>query len=401
MESYDFLLDLAIILISTKFLGILFEKIKMPQVVGALIAGILLGPAAFNLVEAKEVLIQFSEIGVIILMFMAGMEADVKELKKAGKASLIIAVLGVIIPLIGGVVVAYIFNRPSMLNMGVDSPLYLQNLFFGVILTATSVSITVETLKEMGKINSRAGTAILGAAIIDDILGIVVLTIITSLAGSDVSISIVLLKILAFFIFAAILGGLFYLMFKYWTDHIQKSQRRFVIVCFSFCLFMAYAAEEFFGVADITGAFIAGLVISSISQTAYVAHRCETVSYAIFAPIFFASIGLKVSIPKMSSVLLLFCAIYIVVAIMTKIIGCMLGAKICKYGNREALQIGVGMVSRGEVALIVAQKGLASNLLAVSLMGPVVIMVVITTVVSPILLKLSFMKHKKRNAKNK
>ena len=157
---------------------------------------------------------------------------------------------------------------------------------------------------------------------------------------------------------------------------------------------MAYAAEEFFGVADITGAFIAGLVISSISQTEYVAHRCETVSYAIFAPIFFASIGLKVSVPKMSGVLVVFCLVYIFVAVITKIIGCTLGAKLCKYTNRESLQIGVGMVSRGEVALIVAQKGLAGNLLSAALMGPVVIMVVITTVVSPILLKISFVKRK-------
>ncbi|PHV69688.1 sodium:proton antiporter [Sporanaerobium hydrogeniformans] len=384
--SYHFLLDLAIILMSTKLLGIITKRFHMPQVVGALFAGLLLGPAVLNILKETEFIKQMSELGVIALMFTAGLETDMVEMKKSGKAATIIAILGVLVPLIGGFLIATVFNKDGELA----TPVVLQNIFIGVILTATSVSITVETLKELGKLSGKVGNAILGAAIIDDILGIIALTIITSLADTSVNITWVLTKIVLFFVFAGLVGILFYKFFKSWTMRDDEDRRRYVIVAFVFCLLLAYIAEEFFGVADITGAFIGGLIISNTIKRDYIERRFETMSYLLLSPIFFASIGLAVELESMSLHLILFSIALLLIAVITKIIGCGLGAKLCGYANKEALQIGTGMISRGEVALIVATKGAAVGLLSTELFAPIVIMVVATTILTPIFLKLVF-----------
>lgn len=391
MLSYKFLFDIAVILLSTKALGLITKRFKLPQVVGALLAGLVLGPAVLNILHETDFIQQLAELGVIVLMFTAGLETDIKELKKSGVASVVIAILGMIVPLILGFILANFFNT----NNSLDSSLFLQHMFIGVILTATSVSITVETLRELGKLNSNAGNAILGAAIIDDILGIIALTIISSCASSDTStnIWIVIGKILLFFILAIMVGIVaFRLMNKEMKTH-NTDLRRFVIFSFVFCLLLSYAAEEFFGVADITGAFIAGLILSGTERKHYILSRFETSSYMLLSPIFFASIGIKVEIPKMSKEIIIFSILLIIIAVISKIIGCGLGAKLCKYTNSEALQIGTGMVSRGEVALIMANKGNALGLMSSIFFGPVVIMVVITTIISPILLKLVFHKE--------
>lgn len=392
MESYDFLLTIAIILISTKLFSLITKKFQMPQVVGALVAGLLLGPAVLNIVKESSFIDNVAELGVIVLMFTAGLETDIKELRNSGKASLVIATIGVLVPLGGGFLVAYIFNRPGLIASDVASSVFLQNMFIGIILTATSVSITVETLKEMGKLNTKAGNAILGAAIIDDIMGIVGLTIITSMADASVNLVLILLKIAAFFVFAGVAGFLFHLLFKKWTEAYKKDLRRFIIVAFVFCLLLAYCAEKFFGVADITGAYIAGLMIAGTKHTGYITARFDTLSYMFLTPVFFASIGIKVAIPSMSTAILMFAIVLVVIAVLTKIVGCGLGAKLCRFSNRESMQVGVGMVSRGEVALIVANKGNALGLMSTAFFGPVIIVVVVTTIIAPILLKLTFNK---------
>lgn len=384
MEDYSYLLSIALILISTKVLGLFSKKIKLPQVVGALIAGVIMGPACLGWIHNTEMLSCLSEIGVIVLMFAAGLETDINELKRTGKASFLIALIGVIVPMLGGAAAAYFFND------SVDGNKMLQNIFIGIILTATSVSITVETLKEMGKLSTPAGNAILGAAIIDDILGIIALTMVISMADSSVSIGMVLLKILGFFVFTFVAAVGYHYAFKKWTDNNPVKLRRYVVISFAFCLVLAYCAEEFFGVADITGAFFAGLAISGTNKADYVTKRFDTLSYLLLSPIFFASIGLKVVLPKMNLEIVLFTVIICLVAILTKVIGCGLGAKICKYSNKEALQIGVGMISRGEVALIVANKGEAVGLMSDKFFAPIVIMVVLTTIITPVLLKLVF-----------
>ncbi|HFD2045793.1 TPA: cation:proton antiporter [Clostridium perfringens] len=384
MLSYEFLFDLALILISTKLFGLITKKVRMPQVVGALVAGVILGPAVLNVLSETEFIQKLAELGVIVLMFTAGLETDINQLKKTGKASFIIAVLGVIIPLVGGFFIANIFNKGNDVNT------ILQNVFIGIILTATSVSITVETLKEMGKLKTRAGNAILGAAIIDDILGIIALTITTSLADPSINVIIVLAKIVMFFIFAGLAGYLFHWAFIKLDERYQRDLRRFVIFAFVFCLLLSFSAEEFFGVADITGAFIAGLVISDSNRSNYLNSRFETLSYMLLSPIFFASIGIKVQLTAMTKTIFIFAILLLIVAILSKVLGCALGAKLCKYSNREAIQIGTGMISRGEVALIVANKGIAMGLMLPEFLAPVVIVVVVTTIVTPILLKVVF-----------
>lgn len=386
--TYDYIFFLAVILFSTKLLGLVTKKIKLPQVVGALCAGLILGPAFLGIVEESEFILNLSELGVIVLMFTAGLETDIKELKKTGKASFVIALLGVIVPLIGGFILAYFFKIGANDNLPTSST--LQYIFIGIILTATSVSISVETLKELGKLNTKAGNAILGAALIDDILGIIALTIVTSMAGSGVSIITVLLKILGFFVVAIVAAVLYHVILIKWRKRDKKDLRRHVIVSFVFCLVMAYVAEEFFGVADITGSFVAGLAISNSKSVKYVSNRFETLSYMLLSPVFFASIGLKMTKIDMSGKLILFTVLLLIVAIITKIIGCGVGAKICGYSNKHSLQIATGMISRGEVALIVATKGQAVGLMGSEVFTPIVIMVVATTIITPILLKLVF-----------
>lgn len=390
MESYHFLFDFAIILLCTKVLGLVTQKFQLPQVVGALLAGLLLGPAVLNLVQRTEFIHETAEIGVIVMMFCAGMETDIHELKKSGKASFVIALIGVLVPLAGGFGVAYFFNQPGVMESDASTPVFLQNLFIGVILTATSVSITVETLKELGKLKTRSGNAILGAAIIDDILGIIALTLISSMADSSVSIGWVLLKIAGFFVFTAVAGFLFYFFYTRWVVPTQKGMHRHVIIAFVFCLLMSYVAEVWFGVADITGAFFAGLIISCTQRSQYLASKFDVLSYAYLSPLFFASIGLQVTLPEMSTSVVLFAVLLILVAILTKVVGCGLGAKLCKYQNYQCMRIGVGMISRGEVALIVASKGMAVGLMGSSFLGPVILMVVATTIITPVLLKFVF-----------
>lgn len=385
--DYSYLLSLALILLSTKVLGLFTKKLKLPQVVGALLAGLLLGPAFLGVLKETEFITNISELGVIILMFAAGLETDIKELKKTGKASFVIALIGVIVPLLGGLGVAYIFNADG--DPALSSSALLQNIFIGIILTATSVSITVETLKELGKLSTKAGNAILGAALIDDILGIIALTLVTSLADPSVNIAVVLLKIVAFFAFAIFVGFLFHYAFNKWTNS-NQDLRRYIIISFVFCLLLSYTAEHFFGVADITGAYIAGLVISTSSRIKYITNRFETLSYMLLSPVFFASIGLKIDSFALSGSMIAFTAIITIVAILTKIIGCGIGAKMCGFTTKESVQVGTGMISRGEVALIVANKGAAVGLMSTAYFAPIAIMVVITTIVTPILLKVVF-----------
>ena len=367
MEEYGYLLFIAIVLISTKCLGLVTKRFHMPQVVGALVAGLIIGPACLNLSsimlvgESNSMIHSLSEIGVIVLMFSAGLETDIQKLKKSGLASLVIALLG-------------------------------------VILTATSVSITVETLREMGKLSTDAGNAILGAAVIDDVLGIIALTIITTLGGQNgggetPSIGLVLLKILLFFVFAIVVAFVFGKLYYKWTEN-AAPQRRYGIMALAFCLLFAFASEYFFGVADITGAYVAGLAISVSPKIEYISKRVETVSYMFLSPIFFASIGLEVVLPKMTGKIIVFSVLLCIVAVLSKVIGCGLGAKLMRYTSKESLQIGVGMISRGEVALIVASKGMAVGLMSQDLYGPVIITVVITTIVTPILLKVVFNEKK-------
>lgn len=408
LHSYSYLLVLAAILLTTKLLGLFSRWVRLPQVLGALVAGVILGPVVNAIVGwstgdgffsqaagSDQLFGMLSELGVIVLMFGAGLETDVQEMKKCGKASLIIAVIGVITPLIFGAFASYYF---------IDDPnsqeKLLKSIFIGVVLTATSVSITVETLKELGKLNTPASNAILGAAIIDDVLGIIALTIITSFKSKDVNIWFVLIKIVLFFIFAAILGFIMLKIYKWMNKHTSRDSRRHVIIAFAYCLVSSFVAEVFFGVADITGAYVAGLVLSMTNRKRYLVNRFSTLSYMLLSPIFFACIGLTIEMPELTVSLLVFAILITIVAVATKLFGCALGGKICGYSTKECFQIGAGMISRGEVALIVAKKGESCGLMDPKLFGPLVIVVVLTTIIAPIILKILFAKDKDNGEKS-
>lgn len=407
LHSYSYLLVLAAILLTTKLLGLFSRWVRLPQVLGALVAGVILGPVVNAIVGwstgdgffsqaagSDQLFGMLSELGVIVLMFGAGLETDVQEMKKCGKASLVIAVIGVVTPLIFGAFASYFF---------IDDPnsqeKLLKSIFIGVVLTATSVSITVETLKELGKLNTPASNAILGAAIIDDVLGIIALTIITSFKSKDVNIWFVLIKIVLFFIFAAILGFIMLKIYKWMNKHTSRDSRRHVIIAFAYCLVSSFVAEVFFGVADITGAYVAGLVLSMTNRKRYLVNRFSTLSYMLLSPIFFACIGLTIEMPELTVSLLVFAILITIVAVATKLFGCALGGKICGYSTKECFQIGAGMISRGEVALIVAKKGESCGLMDPKLFGPLVIVVVLTTIIAPIILKVLFAKDKDNGEK--
>ena len=383
MESYQYVFDVALILLTTKVFGMMSKRVDLPQVVGSLIAGLLLGPSVLNLVQPSDFLLMLSELGVIVLMFSAGLQTDIAELKKSGKAAFFIALIGVLVPLAGGYAVAAAFNH------GGDP---LKNLFVGTVFTATSVSISVETLKELGKLSTRSGHAILGAALIDDVLGLILLTLITSASMGHVSLWLVLVKIVAFFSVTAGMGYFLHKGIQRWMTSAHWNRKRFAVISVAFCFFYAYVAETVFGVADIIGAFCAGLIISNTARAIYVQSQCETLSYMLLSPIFFASIGLKVVLSSMNTQVIILAIVSILVAILTKIVGCGFGAKLFHYTNAESLRIGVGMVCRGEVALIVTNKGIASGMIDSVFLAPIVLTVVSCAILTPILLRIVYPK---------
>lgn len=387
METYDILRDLAIIVIFAKAFGILARKLKAPQVVGEIIAGLIIGPSVLGLVNQSDFLLEMAEIGVVLLMFSAGLGTDLKELIKTGPVAFLIACAGVLVPLLGGT--ALYMGMYGVAPVGTDG--FYEAIFIGVIMTATSVSITVQTLRELGKLKNKVGTTILSAAIIDDIIGIIVLTFVIGFRTPDSKPYTVVLNTAAFFAFSIVVGFLTYHLFKV-IDKRYPHTRRIPILGLTLCLAMAYAAERFFGIADITGAYVAGIILCSIEDSDYIAEKMDINSYMFFGPVFFASIGLRTSIDNLSPSLLLFSVLFVLVALTMKIIGCGLMAKLCRFSWGDSLKIGVGMMTRGEVALIVSQKGLSVGLVAPEYFTAVILLIMVSSIATPIVLKLLYAK---------
>lgn len=383
MISYDVFLDLAIILLVTKVLSLVTKRVNLPQVVGALIGGVMIGPACFGIVGDSAFIDQLAEIGVVMLMFSAGLGTDLKEIKRVGFTAFIVAMIGVIVPLAGGYLVYDAFYPAATAEDRMCA------LFTGVVLTATSVSITVETLKELGKLQGRVGSVILGAAVIDDILGILVLTFVMGMKDPSVNMGLIGLKTLGFLAATAAIGAVAYYLFKY-MNKVFGNKKRLSILSLALCFLMAYLSEAVFGITDITGAYFAGIMFCNLPMGDYVGEKVDTASYLIFSPVFFASIGLKTDFTGITASMIWFAIALLLTAVVTKMIGCGLGAKLCRFSNKESLCIGVGMISRGEVALIVAQKGAAAGMLSQSLFPAIVMVVIVTTLVTPVLLKLVF-----------
>lgn len=383
MEANTYLL-LALILISTKILGLATEKIHMPQVVGALLAGIILGPSGFGVLQSTDFLVKTAEIGVIMLMFTAGIDTDLEEVKKTGVQAFVIAVAGVFVPLLlcGGLYYFFFIEEFTFYNV-------MKAGFVGSVFSATSVSITVETLNEMGKLKTRTGTTLLSAALIDDILGIIVLSFLSGLSSGEGSPVLVVVRIALFFAFTLVVGALIRKLFLYISEDHWHS-RRVAVWALAFCLLMSYCADALFGVADITGAYFAGLILCNVTKSRkFVAKKFTVTSYMVFTPVFFASVGMKTDLKTMNSEILLFALVLVVFAVLSKIVGCGLGGKLCGMSNHQSLVVGIGMVARSEVALMVAQKGIAAGMIDPVILPAIVLSVIVSALVTPVLLKMS------------
>lgn len=418
------LLPLALILLLSKLLQMGCKKIKMPQVVGMLLAGIIIAfvdkiPGLNLLDDSARAGIKFlAEIGVVLIMFSAGLGTNLNSIKSSGVSAIIVTSLGVIVPMGLGFLVAGLFNGfggTITLEDGLTVSKTWSNLFYGVILTATSVSVTVATLKEMHRLNGKAGTIIISAAILDDIIGVIVLSVILSLSGAGSSggntlgsimchndVVAVLLNVLFFFIFTIGIGVGIHYLFKYLNKK-KPHTRRLPIFGLAFCFFMASAAEKFFGVADITGAYFAGLALAGIGHhinpirdeladdtSDYIERKSDVLSYMIFSPIFFANVGINADFTGLKASMIGFGCCYILAGLLGKVIGCGIGAKITGNHFKDSIRIGIGMMARAEVALICANKGIDAGLVDSGMSTFIVIMIIVSSFVTPLILKLTY-----------
>ena len=385
MESYTYLLLLAVILLSTKVFGLLTEHVHLPQVVGALLAGIVMGPSGFGVLHSTDFLMKAAEIGVIMLMFTAGIDTDMKELRETGVQASLIAVMGVFVPLLlcGGLY--FVFFCDGQLS----AYILLRSAFMGSVFAATSVSITVETLNEMGKLKSKTGTTLLSAALIDDIIGIVVLSVLSAFSSGDSDPALVVVRIVLFFGFVLVVGLVVRRLFSYIAEEHWHS-RRVAVWALAFCLLMAYCAEAWFGVADITGAYFAGLILCNVTKARkFVAKKFTITSYMVFTPVFFAGVGMKTNLRDMNSDILVFALLLVAAAVLSKLIGCGLGGLACRMSRHQALVVGIGMVARSEVALMVAQRGIGAGMIDPAILPAIVLSVIASALLTPVLLKLA------------
>ena len=414
MEAFEILLPLALILCLTKLLGLGANKIGLPAVIGMLIAGVLIGflqyiPSdSFHRVffseDVKKILSVFAKIGVVLIMFSTGLGTDLKQLKAAGKPSIVITAFGVIVPMALGTLVAWLL-LPQESLFTPDKAL-LTYLFYGAILTATSVSVTVATLKELGKLNTNVGTSIVAAAVIDDIIGIVILSVLTGFTGTSENVEsgasflptwwenpqwwLVCVKIIVFFIIAIAFGILLRKAFNS-MEHKYPHNRRVPILAICACFVYAYVAEKIFGVADITGAYLAGLLLGgTLQETPYVEVKADILGYMFFSPIFFANIGINLDFSGFSASFILFGVCYVLAAIIGKLGGCSAAGLLCRYNKNDSYRIGCGMMVRAEVVLICTQKGIDAGLVDPTVYPFVFIIILATSILAPILLKLSY-----------
>ncbi len=424
IDTISLLLPLALILLLSKLLQMGCKRVKMPQVVGMLLAGIIIAfidkiPGINLLNDSARAGIKFlAEIGVVLIMFSAGLGTNLNSIKSSGISAIVVTSLGVIVPMGLGFLVAGLFNGfggTITLEDGLTVSKTWSNLFYGVILTATSVSVTVATLKEMHRLNGKAGTIIISAAILDDIIGVIVLSVVLSLSGAGSSgentlgslmcsndVVAVFLNVLFFFIFTIAIGVGIHYLFKYLNKK-KPHTRRLPIFGLAFCFFMAFASEKFFGVADITGAYFAGLALAGIGHhinpirdvladdtSDYIERKSDVLSYMIFSPIFFANVGINADFSGLKATMIGFGCCYILAGLLGKVLGCGIGAKITGNHLKDSIRIGIGMMARAEVALICANKGIDAGLVDSGMSTFIVIMIIVSSFVTPLILKLTY-----------
>jgi Kef-type K+ transport system membrane component KefB len=377
METIELLLPLALILIGARLAGRLSQRFGLPAVLGELLAGLILGPSLLGWVHTGEVLNAVASIGVLLLMFIAGLETDLSGLQQVGKPSSYAAVAGVILPFLGGVAVGLAF--------GLDTA---TSLFLGTALTATSVSISVQTLRELGRLQSKEGLIILGAAIIDDVLGILVLSVVLAMAGQGGNPLLAVGKVILFFPIALLVGHIVVTPLVQWIHRHHAREAGFALIL-ALVLVFAWAAEALGGLAAITGAYLAGVLVARMPEARdWVVEGASVMGYGLFVPVFFVTVGLTTDVRSVMLAPALTLTV-IVVAVATKGIGSAIGARAGGCDPREARSVGAGMIARGEVALVMATLGLSSGLLNETSFTVVVLMTVVTTLLTPLLLKLT------------
>ena len=378
--SLNILLLLAAILLGAKLAAQISYRFGLPAVFGELLLGLLIGPSILNWVAPNEIFHLLANIGVIVLMFMAGLETDMVALRQVGRASLLAAVGGVVLPLGGGVSLGLAFNMT-----------WQHALFLGAILTATSVSISAQTLREMGRLRSPEGTTILGAAVIDDVLGVLIFALVMSLSGEG-NIWLTLGKMALFFPIAWFIGDKLIPVLVRWENRLHHREASLALL-FGLMLIYAWSAEHLGSVAAITGAYLLGVVVARHADEGHIVHKgIAAAGYAFFIPIFFINIGLQAQAGGLLAAPL-FTILLILLAIFSKIIGRGAGARLGGLGRWAALQIGCGMVSRGEVALVLAGAALASGGLTGDLFSVLIVMTLATTLITPPLLRLTYLKR--------
>ncbi len=427
-QAYKILLPLGLLLLLSKVFALVLAKIKIPQVIAYLLAGLVVG--LIYLIPGQNILTDytvtdglafFSKVAVILIMFSAGIETDIKKVKSVGLASFVIALLGVLVPMLLTFLVAFLIDNATGGSLHMDgsnvNPIYTE-LYYGVILTATSVSVTVATLKELGKLDTKIGSALVSAAIIDDIIGIIVLSLVISLASSNgsqtgtdfasmlfrllpdklqntgMNILFILLFMVLFFALTFGAGYFIRKLFNYlgtkFPHHI-----RITILSLAFCFIWSYLAE-FFNIADITGAYLMGLILSSTVAHGYIDHRAETTCNYLFAPVFFGNIAMGMyqsnfdfSDPKFVT-FTIFGFVWILLGLIGKVLGSGLAGACFKFGFHGSMIIGFGMMARAEVLIVCAEKGISSGIVSDSIMPFCLLLILISSFATPIFLKIAY-----------
>lgn len=392
-DFLQFSLALAVIIALAKVAGYISIKLGQPSVLGELIVGVLLGPTVLDFLHftfftdshLDEVIHELAEIGVLLLMFIAGLDLHLNDLAKSGKVSALAGTLGVILPIALGAGLGLLFNMHGQ-----------EALFIGLILAATSVSISAQTLMELKVLRSRVGISLLGAAVFDDILVVLGLSVFIAFTQSNPNLLEIIWIAARMALFLGVGTFLGIKLLPRWSQRVAGREIAQGLVSFAFVIILLYAwsAEMLGGMAAITGAFVAGLALSRSQVKDRIRSGVSTLAYGVFVPIFFINVGLSVDARQLlGSVFWLFLGMTLV-AIIGKVVGAGAGALLSGFDKKEALQLGVGMMSRGEVGLIVASVGIRQGLISEDSMAAIVGVVIITTLLTPPMLRWLFAKPK-------
>lgn len=380
----EFIATLAGLLLATQLVAHLCRRVEIPEVIGQILVGIIAGPALLNWVHLNSMMNEFQEIGVIILMFIAGLESDLSLLKKYLKPAVVVAIVGVVVPIAIMAPASYFFGFTI-----------LESIFIGVIFSATSVSISVAVLREFKRLDSREGATILGAAVADDIIGVILLSIMISVVnqaegktGGQPLWAVLLLQVLFF-------GGT-YLVVKWLAPYMMHLSERLLtvaspsVMAMIICLGMA-ALADYVGLSGAVGSFFAGIAVANTHRKETINRSFIPIGYAMFIPLFFVSVGLNMRIDRLNESFV-FVIVMTILACLTKLVGCGTGAYLSGFNFNSSYVVGSGMIARGEMALITAQIGYQAHLLSSMYYSDVITVIIVATVLAPFILKHALVK---------